>query len=177
MLDDIPTMKPINKTLKVSNQSEVYYLNSDLILYLEADGNYCDIHLTDGDILKTIGFQRAEIARMMESQLSTEVVCKFALVGKSFLVNTEHIMYINATRQQLLFDVNQPDSCQKKTIKASINALRNLRNALEESTNILTAKVTHTIECKPKGFVNHIATTKPTVRNYDIDDDEVMILG
>lgn len=176
-LDDIPSMKQTNKTLKASNQSEVYYLNSDLILYVEADGNYCNIHLTDGDILKTVGFQRAEIARMIESQLSSDVVCKFALVGKSFLVNIEHIMYINATRQQLIFDVNHADSCKKQTIKASVNALRNLREVLDEASNTLIAKVTHSIECKPKGFVNHISTSKPIIRNYDINEDEVMLLG
>ena len=45
------SMKQRKNILKISNQTEIYYLNSDLILYVEADGNYCDIHLTDGDVL------------------------------------------------------------------------------------------------------------------------------
>ena len=49
------SMKQRKNILKISNQTEIYYLNSDLILYVEADGNYCDIHLTDGDVLKTVG--------------------------------------------------------------------------------------------------------------------------
>ena len=133
-IEDIPTtIKQETKILKVGNQSEIYYLNSDLILYIEADGNYCDIHLVDGDVLKTVGFQRAEIARMMDVQLATDVACNFALIGRSYLVNLSHIMYINAPQQCLMFDVNYVDSCMKKSIKVSVNALRSLRVLLEEA--------------------------------------------
>lgn len=126
------SMKQRKNILKISNQTEIYYLNSDLILYVEADGNYCDIHLTDGDVLKTVGFQRAEVARMIDTQLLTEDASKFALVGKRFLVNITHIQYINASQQQLIFDINHFGTCQKKAIKISVNALRNLRLSLDE---------------------------------------------
>ena len=171
------TMKQDKKTLKVSNQSEIYYLNSDLILYIEADGNYCDIHLVDGDVLKTVGFQRAEIARMMDVQLDADVACNFALIGRSHLVNLSHIMYINAPQQCLMFDVNHIDSCSKKSIKVSVNALRSLRTLLEEAPQRRALRASQYVEMANRGFVEHIAKQKVVVKDYDIDDDEVLILG
>ena len=50
------TMKTRNRILEISNQNEVYYIHPETILYVEADGNYCDIHLTDGDVLETVSF-------------------------------------------------------------------------------------------------------------------------
>lgn len=169
------SMKQRKNILKISNQAEIYYLNSDLILYVEADGNYCDIHLTDGDVLKTVGFQRAEVARMIDTQLLTEDASKFALVGKHFLVNITHIQYINASQQQLIFDVNHFSTCQKKAIKISVNALRNLRLSLDEVV-VIAPKTYNSLSATNNGFVNHIMT-KPVFKNYDIDEDEVMILG
>lgn len=169
------SMKQRKNILKISNQTEIYYLNSDLILYVEADGNYCDIHLTDGDVLKTVGFQRAEVARMIDTQLLTEDASKFALVGKRFLVNITHIQYINASQQQLIFDINHFGTCQKKAIKISVNALRNLRLSLDEVV-VIAPKTYNSLSATNNGFVNHIMT-KPVVKNYDIDEDEVMILG
>ena len=177
-IEDMPTtMKQDKKTLKVSNQSEIYYLNSDLILYIEADGNYCDIHLVDGDVLKTVGFQRSEIARMMDVQLESDVACNFALIGRSYLVNLSHIMYINAPQQCLMFDVNYADSCTKKSIKVSVNALRNLRVSLEEMPQRRALRASQYVEAANRGFVEHIAKQKIVVKNYDIDEDEVLVLG
>lgn len=171
------TMKQDKKTLKVSNQSEIYYLNSDLILYIEADGNYCDIHLVDGDVLKTVGFQRSEIARMMDVQLESDAASNFALIGRSYLVNLSHIMYINALQQCLMFDVNHADSCTKKSIKVSVNALRSLRTLLEEAPQRRALRASQYVEAANRGFVEHIAKQKVVVKDYDIDDDEVLILG
>ena len=177
-IEDIPnSMRQLNKILKIGNQTEIYYLNSDSILYIEADGNYCNIHLVDGDVLKTVGFQRAEIARMMDSQLALDVVCNFALIGRSYLINLSHIMYINAPQQCLMFDVNHPDSCCKKSIKVSVNALRNLRSSLEEIPQKRALRASHCVDITNRGFVGHMESQKVLLKNYDIDEDEVLILG
>ena len=52
--------------LTIKNKSEVLYLQLDNILYIQADGNYCNIYLADGGVINTLTYQRAEIARMME---------------------------------------------------------------------------------------------------------------
>ena len=170
-------MRLKNRTLEISNQNEVYYLQPETILYVVADGNYCDIHLTDGDVLETVGFQRAEIARRIDTQLSRDLARRFALVGKPYLVNVERIMYINATKQQLVFDVNHPGTCRKKSLKASTGALRALRQALDNN-GVEASKdepIASTVRING-GFSNYLAS-QATERSYDIEDDEVMVLG
>lgn len=139
--ENIQTMKQKGKYLELSNQNEVYYLNPENLLYVKADGNYCDIHLTDGDVLETLSFQRAEIARKIEEQLNYSQASKFSLIGRSYLVNIEHIMYINAVKQQLTFDINLPGQCKKKTIKASTGALRALRSVFESPSQQILAPI------------------------------------
>jgi len=169
------TMMQTNNTLEIGNQNEVYYLQPHMILYVEADGNYCDIHLTDGDVLETVSFQRSEIARKIDTQLSKQVACSFSLVGKNYLVNIRHIMHINASKQQLTFDINLPGTCKKTTIKATPNALRNLRQALEEpAMPVITKPVSSKVN---GGFTSYLTQTAETEKNYDIEDDEVMMLG
>ncbi|MCR5312514.1 MAG: hypothetical protein K6E54_02490 [Bacteroidaceae bacterium] len=170
-------MRGNNKIIEISNQNEVYYLRPDTILYVVADGNYCDIHLTDGDILETVSFQRAEIARKIDKQLSMDLSSKFALVGKPYLVNLEHIMYINVQHQQLTFDINQPGTCKKKSIKASTNALRNLRQALD-TDSMSTSFAPVASERKINGgFAQYLSAVSNANKTYETGEDEVMILG
>ena len=92
-------------------------------------------------------------------------------------MNLSHIMYINAPQQCLMFDVNHADSCTKKSIKVSVNALRNLRVSLEEMPQRRTLRASQYVEAANRGFVEHIAKQKIVVKNYDIDEDEVLVLG
>ena len=168
-------MRQRNKILEISNQNEVYYLQPQTILYVEADGNYCDIHLTDGDVLETVCFQRAEIARKIEMQLTVDLVRMFSLVGKSFLVNIDHIMHINVHKQQLTFDTSHPGTCKKKSIKVSANALRSLRQALNKpQARVLQKQSDRMIK---GGFTNYITSSASCDKNYDIEEDEVLMLG
>ena len=46
--------------LIIRNRNEALYLQLDRILYIQADGNYCNIYFIDGSILNTLTYQRAE---------------------------------------------------------------------------------------------------------------------
>jgi DNA-binding LytR/AlgR family response regulator len=67
--------------LTIKNKSEVLYLHLSNILYIQADGNYCDIYLADGGVLNTLTYQRAEIAKMMDEQIPEDIRKRFVLVG------------------------------------------------------------------------------------------------
>lgn len=58
--------------LTIKSKNEVLYLPLDDILYIQADGNYCDIHLVDGGVINTLTRQRAEMSRMIAAQFPTE---------------------------------------------------------------------------------------------------------
>lgn len=191
-MGDTIRVKPKSRILEISNQNEAYFLHPETILYVEADGNYCDIHLTDGDVLESVGFQRAEIARKIDLQLTHELACSFSLVGRTYLINIKHIMYINAGRQQLVFDVNMPGTCKKKNVKASTEALRNLRAALDGTLPPPSVeKEKPVITNANRGFSGYLSAQvadkncnldalllpQSGEKNYDIADDEVMMLG
>lgn len=110
------------------------YLRLDNILYIQADGNYCDIYLADGGVISTLTYQRAEIARMMDEQLGDEDRRMFALLGRSFMVNTDYVLRIQPNRQLLTFRCNKFGTTQKVTIKATAKALTALADEMEHPT-------------------------------------------
>lgn len=177
-LQTLETMpRPKNRILRISNQNEVYFLHPETILYVEADGNYCNIHLTDGDILNSVGFQRSEVAKKMGDQLEKDILSKFVLVGRSFLVNIEHILVLNTPQQKLIFDVNDLETKRKKRIGPSVDALRKLRSYLDANGTYLPAPQEVTANVPAAGFVNHMVQKAKVEPNYDIEDDDILPLG
>ena len=109
--------------LKIKNKSETLYLRHDNILYVQADGNYCNIYLADGGVLNTLTYQRAEIARLMDEQMPSQARNRFMLLGRSYIVNTDFVLRIQPSKQLLTFNVNTFGSTKKVTIKATAKAL------------------------------------------------------
>lgn len=121
--------------LKIKNKSEVIYLRLNDILYIQADGNYCDIYLADGGVLNTLTYQRAEIAKMMDEQMPADIRKRFVLVGKSYMVNTDYVLRIQPSKQLLTFMVNQFGTTRKVCIKATTKALTKLAEEMEMQTD------------------------------------------
>ncbi len=117
--------------LTIKNKSEVLYLCMNSILYIQADGNYCDIYLADGSVLNTLTYQRAEIAKMMDEQIPENIRKRFVLVGKSYMVNTEYVLRIQPSKQLLTFMINQFGTTRKVTIKVTTKALNKLVEEME----------------------------------------------
>ena len=118
--------------LVIKNKSEVLFLQLDDILYIQADGNYCNINLADGGVINTLTYQRAEIARMLEEQLPNDVIGRFALLGRSYLINTDYVLRIQPSKQLLTFRVNKYGTIKKISIKATANALQQLEILMEK---------------------------------------------
>ena len=120
-----------NRVLTIKNKNEVLYLRLDNILYIQADGNYCNIYLADGGVINTLTYQRAEIARMMEEQLP-ESTKHFSLLGRSYMVNTDYVLRIQPSKQLLTFRINRFGTTKKISIKATTKALIDLAERMEE---------------------------------------------
>ena len=120
------------EVLIIKNKSEVFYLQLDDILYIQADGNYCNINFADGSVINTLTYQRAEIARMLEEQLSKEALSRFALLGRSYLVNTDYVLRIQPSKQLLTFRMNKYGTIKKSCIKATAKALQQLEVFMEK---------------------------------------------
>ena len=118
--------------LTIKNKSEILFLRLDDILYIHADGNYCNIYLADGGVINTLTYQRAEIARMLEEQLSKDALSRFALLGRSYLINTDYVLRIQPGKQLLTFRVNKFGSTKKISIKATTKALQEIECFIEK---------------------------------------------
>jgi len=126
--------------LTIKNKSEVLYLRVDNILYIQADGNYCNVYFADGGVLNTLTYQRAEIARMLDEQLPQKTRMKFALLGRSYMVNTDYVLRIQPGKQLLTFRVNQFGTTQKMTLKATAKALDQLARYIDANALNTSAK-------------------------------------
>ena len=124
--------------LIIKNKSEVLYLWLDNILYIQADGNYCNVYFADGSVLNTLTYQRAEIARMMDEQLSEECRNLFVLLGRSYMINVKYVLRIQPSKQLLSFHVNRINTKTKVSIKATTKALINLAKEIEAIDDIRT---------------------------------------
>ena len=123
------------ENLTIKNKSEVLYLRLSNILYIQADGNYCDIYLADGGVLNTLTYQRAEIAKMMDEQIPEDIRKRFVLVGKSYMVNTDYVLRIQPSKQLLTFRVNRFGTTQKITVRATAKALDLLIMEMKKQNN------------------------------------------
>lgn len=121
--------------LTIKNKSEVLYLPLSNILYVQADGNYCNIYLADGGVLNTLTYQRAEIAKMMDEQIPENIRKRFVLVGKSYMVNTDYVLRIQPSKQLLTFMVNQFGTTNKVSIRVTTKALTKLAEEMEMQTD------------------------------------------
>ena len=120
--------------LTVRNKSEILYLRLDDILYIQADGNYCNIYLIDGGVINTLTYQRAKIARMMDEQVPEDFRRRFVLVGRYYMVNTDYVLRIQPSKQLLTFRVNRFGTTKKITIKVSSKALDVLAKDMDKQT-------------------------------------------
>ena len=119
-------MQATGTRIDIGNSDESVYLTPEQILCVKADGNYCDVFLADGDVMKTLSQQRAQLARKLDAYLPLPEKMKFALVGRSYIVNLDYVMRIQPNMQQLTFNVNEFGKCEKKCIHASVKALKSL---------------------------------------------------
>lgn len=97
--------------LKIATASELVRIATDEIVYILADGNYCDIMLVSGKTHK-MTFQ----LHYFEEYLTRLRDSSFARVGRSVIVNKKHIRIINVPDRIIRFGGH--------TVADSVPALR-----------------------------------------------------
>lgn len=123
---DKPAPQPNDtmERLKISTSVGLFRVPTDDIAYIEASGNYCDVHLFNGESV-TMTFQLhyfVEVLGMLQQNF-------FLRVGKSLIVNKNFVYAINVTNQELkLMDYRAHHSFR---LRASKEALKELKSVLE----------------------------------------------
>lgn len=114
--------------LKIATASELVRIATDEIVYILADGNYCDIMMTNGKTHK-MTFQ----LHYFEEYLAKLENSTFSRVGRSVIVNKKHIRIINVPDRIIRFGGH--------TVVDSVPALRMSklgRDTLKELKNEMT---------------------------------------
>ena len=114
--------------LRISTSVGLFRVPTEDIAYIEASGNYCDVHLFNGEAV-TMTFQLHYFVEALD-KLKEKL---FVRVGKSLIVNKSYVYSINLTCQELkLMDHRMFQSFK---LKASKEALKELKTILEQEGN------------------------------------------
>ena len=118
----------MKEKLLIHTVNEAYSFNPNQIICIEADGNYSNLHLANGNEY-LLSFQLGQVESIIKEQLSYSNY-SFVRVGKSLIINMDELICVNITKQTL--EMNQP-SGEKLLFNASREALKKLMNFLIEN--------------------------------------------
>ena len=118
----------MKEKLLIHTVNEAYSFDPNQIICIEADGNYSNLHLSNGNEY-LISFQLGQVESIIKEQLSYSNH-SFVRVGKSLIINMNELICVNITKQTL--EMNQP-SGERLLFNASREALKKLMNFLIEN--------------------------------------------
>ena len=110
--------------LKISTSTELVRVQTEDIVFVQADGNYSDVYLFNGKPHK-MTFKLHFFDEVFQKLKNNS----FVRVGKSLIVNKNYIYVINLTSQELVLTGSRLKGEFK--LKASKDALKDLKTLLE----------------------------------------------
>jgi DNA-binding LytR/AlgR family response regulator len=113
--------------LIISTSNELLRVAAAHIIYISSDGNYSNLLMSGGEI-KMVTFQLGHIEEMIHKQLP-EYKATFVRIGRSLIINLNHVYQINISRQCLVLQ----DRDSTYTLSASKEALKALKEFIEKS--------------------------------------------
>ena len=156
----------MKEKLLIHTVNEAYSFDPKHIISIEADGNYCNLHLSNGnDYL--LSFQLGQVENIIKEQLSYSNH-SFVRVGKSLIINMDELLCVNITKQTL--EMNQPTG-EKMFFNASREALKKLMNLLIENKKNGMVRSINMRPCDIKGS-GMLRGHKQTA----IDDNDIRLI-
>ena len=156
----------MKEKLLIHTVNEAYSFQPDQVICIEADGNYCNLHLSNGNEY-LLSFQLGQVESIIKEQLSY-TNHSFVRVGKSLIVNMDELLCVNITKQTL--EMNQP-SGEKLLFNASREALKKLMNLLiENKKNGMVRSINmRSVHAKGSGLLRGHKQTM-------IDDNDIRVI-
>lgn len=156
----------MKEKLLIHTVNEAYSFNPNQVVCIEADGNYCNLYLSNGNEY-LLSFQLGQVESIIKEQLSYSNH-SFVRIGKSLIINMDELICVNITKQTL--EMNLP-SGDKLLFNASREALKKLMNLLiENKKNGMVRSVN----------VRHIQTSSCGLlrghKHTMIDDDDIRVI-
>ncbi|MBO4581985.1 MAG: LytTR family transcriptional regulator [Bacteroidales bacterium] len=113
--------------LVLSNSNELIRIAAERLVYVSSDGNYSDVCTCDGE-KRTITLQLWVVEENIQQQLHQGDL--FVRIGKSLIINTRYLNYINPSKRQIILSDNHTF---KFNLNASKEALKQLKDYLEQN--------------------------------------------
>lgn len=115
--------------LKITTSTELVRVAVDEIVYIVADGNYCDLMLANGTSHK-MTFQLHYFEEYFQKLKNNT----FSRVGRSLIVNKRHIRVINVPERVIRFGGHTIDSKipTLRMTKLGRDSLKELKNEMTE---------------------------------------------
>ncbi len=117
----------MDRYLIIKTRDELLRIKTGQILYFEADRNYTKLFLSNG-IQFTFAINIGRIEEIMEKQVSGSN-STLIRVGKSHIINKNHILQINLPKQKLLL---LSSDGKPKELVISKDPLKVLKDTLEK---------------------------------------------
>lgn len=117
----------MERYLIIKTRDELLRIKIGQILYFEADRNYTKLLLSNG-IQFTFAINIGKIEEILENQVagSSSILIR---VGKSHIINKNHILQINLPKQRLLLLSNEG---KPRELSISKDPLKVLKESLEK---------------------------------------------
>lgn len=114
--------------LTLSTPTELMRIAAHCIVFITSDGNYSTLMQLDCNT-RMLPYQLGQIEKQMDMQLKNN---SFVRVGKSLIVNSDYIHFINISKQKLIMS---DAATFTHTLTASKEALKKLKDWLEEEVD------------------------------------------
>lgn len=113
--------------LKIATSSELVRIAVDEIVYIVADGNYCDLMLANGSTHK-MTFQ----LHYFEDYFKQLEKSSFTRVGRSLIVNKRHIRVVNIPERIIKFGGHtiSPDMPTLRMAQVGRDSLKELKHEM-----------------------------------------------
>jgi DNA-binding LytR/AlgR family response regulator len=115
----------MDKYLIIKTRDELLRIKTSQILYFEADRNYTKLILANG-IQFTFALNMGKVIEMLETQMAGNFLVR---VGKSHIVNKNHVMQINLPHQRLML---LTEDNKLKELILSKEPLKTLKDTIEK---------------------------------------------
>lgn len=156
----------MKEKLLIHTVNEAYSFNPSQVICIEADGNYSNLHLSNGNEY-LLSFQLGQAENIIKEQLSYSNH-SFVRVGKSLIINMDELICVNITKQTL--ELNQP-SGERLLFNASREALKKLMNFLIDNnkSGMVRSINMRSIQTKGNGLLRGHKQTM-------IDDNDIRVI-
>lgn len=115
----------MNQKIFLNTRDEVTILDTQRIMYLQADGSYTRLRFADGrEALVSFGISRMEAILASAKAKSDEGV--FYRLGRSLIINQRYLFHVNTLKQKLLLAGEGGYVCQLDVPKATLRAYKEL---------------------------------------------------